>query len=361
MVLHRIFMRNEKEGIQMQTRREFLKKSAALLGSAAVVGSVPGLLKAQAEDGQEVPAYPYPYVELDPAYVEKLAYEGYFENGCCFGVAKAILVALREKVGYPYTVIPEEMFANGKEGYTCGTLCGALGGAVAMIGLVCASADSRQLTKDLFAWYCSTNLPIYQPEAAAPVQTVAPSVNCIDSITKFMTAANVERGDISVSLTLRCSEAATVGGRRRTLKLLNAHFGSAELPGCFFYPRGGGRDPLAQRVHRRSAVLRRTLRVKVTMDGDKRLPRLTSCPHATPPSCFATRRYDTESGPRLSSAAPRLLTAATARPSPARPSYCGCGRPLSKVGKLITNSQQTHWEDFAWALHRTPSLSFISS
>ena len=131
----------------MQTRREFLKKSAALLGSAAVVGSVPGLLKAQAEDGQEVPAYPYPYVELDPAYVEKLAYEGYFENGCCFGVAKAILVALREKVGYPYTVIPEEMFANGKEGYTCGTLCGALGGAVAMIGLVCASADSRQLTK----------------------------------------------------------------------------------------------------------------------------------------------------------------------------------------------------------------------
>lgn len=163
----------------MQTRREFLKKSAALLGSAAVVGSVPGLLKAQAEDGQKVPAYPYPYVELDPAYVEKLAYEGYFENGCCFGVAKAILVALREKVGYPYTVIPEEMFANGKEGYTCGTLCGALGGAVAMIGLVCASADSRQLTKDLFAWYCSTNLPIYQPEAAAPVQTVAPSVNCI--------------------------------------------------------------------------------------------------------------------------------------------------------------------------------------
>ena len=115
-------MRNEKEVIQMQTRREFLKKSAALLGSAAVVGSVPGLLKAQAEDGQEVPAYPYPYVELDPAYVEKLAYEGYFENGCCFGVAKAILVALREKVGYPYTVIPEEMFANGKEGYTCGTL-----------------------------------------------------------------------------------------------------------------------------------------------------------------------------------------------------------------------------------------------
>ena len=115
----------------MQTRREFLKKSAVLLGGAAVAVGVPGLVNnVKAEAVPEVPAYPYPYVELDPAYVEKLAYDGYFENGCCYGVAKAILIALREKVGYPYTVIPEEMFANGKEGYTCGTLCGALGATV---------------------------------------------------------------------------------------------------------------------------------------------------------------------------------------------------------------------------------------
>lgn len=236
----------------------------AFADGAAVVGSVPGLLKAQAEDGQEVPAYPYPYVELDPAYVEKLAYEGYFENGCCFGVAKAILVALREKVGYPYTVIPEEMFANGKEGYTCGTLCGALGGAVAMIGLVCASADSRQLTKDLFAWYCSTNLPIYQPEAAAPVQTVAPSVNCIDSITKFMTAANVERGDI-----IRKRRCGGLSGdvARRTVELLNAHFGFAELPVASPVAE---EETLAPNEYIGEAEsFGGTLRVKVTMDGDK--------------------------------------------------------------------------------------------
>lgn len=143
----------------MQTRREFLKKSAALLGSAAVVGSVPGLLKAQAEDGQEVPAYPYPYVELDPAYVEKLAYEGYFENGCCFGVAKAILVALREKVGYPYTVIPEEMFANGKEGYTCGTLCGALGGDDRSGLRVCGFPPADQGSVRVVLLHQSADLP----------------------------------------------------------------------------------------------------------------------------------------------------------------------------------------------------------
>ena len=59
------------------------------------------------------------------------------------------------------------------------------------------------------------------------MQTVAPSVNCIDSITKFMTAANVERGDI-----IRKRRCGGLSGdvARRTVELLNAHFGFAELP-----------------------------------------------------------------------------------------------------------------------------------
>lgn len=248
----------------MQTRREFLKKGAVLLGGAAVAASVPGLMNTAKAENEEIPAYPYPYVKLDPAYVEKLAYEGYFENGCCYGVAKALLVALREKVGYPYTVIPEEMFANGKEGYTCGTLCGALGGAVGIIGLVCASADSRQITKDLFAWYCSTNLPIYQPEAAAPVQTVAPSVNCVDSITKFMNAANVERGDI-----IRKRRCGGLSGdvARRTVELLNAHFGFAPLP--VTEPVVEEETLGANEYIGEAESFGGTVRVKVTMDGDK--------------------------------------------------------------------------------------------
>ena len=210
-------------GLLADRLRPRLLVAVGLLGGAAVAVGVPGLVNnVKAEAVPEVPAYPYPYVELDPAYVEKLAYDGYFENGCCYGVAKAILIALREKVGYPYTVIPEEMFANGKEGYTCGTLCGALGGAVGLIGLVCASDDSRKLTKDLFAWYCSTKLPIYQPEAEAPVKTVAPSVNCVDSITTFMTAAHVARGDIIRKR--RCPPYR--GAAERALRLCRAAHGS---------------------------------------------------------------------------------------------------------------------------------------
>ena len=247
----------------MQTRREFLKKSAVLLGGAAVAVGVPGLVNnVKAEAVPEVPAYPYPYVELDPAYVEKLAYDGYFENGCCYGVAKAILIALREKVGYPYTVIPEEMFANGKEGYTCGTLCGALGGAAGVIGLCCAPDDARAITKELFAWYTSTPLPIYQPEGDAPVQTISTTVNCVDSVSNFMTAADVERAD-----PIRKRRCGGVSGdvARKTAELLNIHYGFMAAPAV-----AEAETELAANEYIGEANgFGGPIKVKVTMDGDK--------------------------------------------------------------------------------------------
>lgn len=249
----------------METRREFLKKSMSLLGGVALLGGA-GLATpkaASAEGQQEVPAYPYPYAELDAANAEKIAYEGYFENGCCYGVAKALLTELREKVGFPYNVIPEEMFANGKEGYGCGSLCGALGGAVGVIGLVCGAADSREIVKQLFAWYTSTELPIYQPEAEAPCKTVSSSVNCVDSITKFMTAANVERKD-----PIRKRRCGGLSGdvARKTVELLNIHFGYAEAP----VEAPAAEETLAANEYIGVGSSERgEVKVKVTMDGDK--------------------------------------------------------------------------------------------
>ena len=245
-----------------QSRRKFICQSLCAVAAGAAATVMPVIAGAE-NTANEVPAYPYPYKELDPAVAEKIAYEGYFENGCCYGVAKGLLVELREKVGYPYTVIPAEMFANGKEGYTCGTLCGALGGAVGVIGLCCGPDDSRELVKKLFAWYTSTDLPIYQPEEAAPVQTVAPSVNCSDSITTFMTAANVERKD-----PIRKRRCGGLSGdvARKTVELLNVFFGYAEEApveeaavelGENQYlgeGKGFGEEPVV---------------VRVTMDGDK--------------------------------------------------------------------------------------------
>ena len=245
----------------LQSRREFLKKSVALLGGSALLSGAP-LAGVLAESQPEAPAHPFPYAELDLDKVEQLAYEGYFENGCCYGVAKGLLAELCDKVGFPYTMIPPEMFANGKEGYTAGSLCGALGGAAGIIGLCCAPDDARAITKELFAWYTSTPLPIYQPEGAAPVQTVSSTVNCVDSVSEFMTEANVERAD-----PIRKRRCGSVSGdvARKTAELLNIHYGFMEAPAA-----AAPETELAANEYIGEAEgFGGPVKVKVTMDGDK--------------------------------------------------------------------------------------------
>ncbi len=245
----------------LETRRQFLKKSVAMVGGAALLGSVP-FVTAMAEDQTEAPAHPFPYAELDLDEVERIAYEGYFENGCCYGVAKGLLAELSKKVGFPYTMIPSEMFANGKEGYTAGTLCGALGGAAGVIGLCCAPDDARAITKELFAWYTSTPLPIYQPEGDAPVQTVSTTVNCVDSVSGFMTAADVERAD-----PIRKRRCGGVSGdvARKTAELLNIHYGFMAAPAV-----AEAETELAANEYIGEANgFDGPIKVKVTMDGDK--------------------------------------------------------------------------------------------
>ena len=245
----------------LETRRQFLKKSVAMLGGAALLGSVP-FAGAMAESQPEAPAHPFPYAELDLDEVERIAYEGYFENGCCYGVAKGLLAELCKKVGFPYTMIPPEMFANGKEGYTAGTLCGALGGAAGVIGLCCAPDDARAITKELFAWYTSTPLPIYQPEGDAPVQTISTTVNCVDSVSNFMTEAEVERAD-----PIRKRRCGGVSGdvARKTAELLNIHYGFMAAPAV-----AEAETELAANEYIGEANgFGGPIKVKVTMDGDK--------------------------------------------------------------------------------------------
>ena len=125
-----------------ESRRDFLKKSSVMVGTAAVLGA--GMLTGCSSEPEvievvkepEIPEHPWPYVKLDPAAVEKLAYENFPNGGCCYAVGSALLQTLSKEVGYPYTVVPEAMFINGAAGYGQGTLCGALGGAFGVIGQI---------------------------------------------------------------------------------------------------------------------------------------------------------------------------------------------------------------------------------
>ena len=256
----------------MESRRDFLGKSAILLGSAAVLG-VTGCAKTAAEDATkapempELPAYPYPCCEFDLDLAEKTAYEGYFENGCCYGVAKALLTQLADKVGYPFTVIPPEMFANGKEGYQASSLCGAMGGALGVFGLVLAPDDARALTKQLNAWYTSTALPIYNgaPENKAANTTISATINCSDSVSKFM-AAN---GITEMKDPVRRERCGGVSGdvAKKAAELLNIHFGYMVAP---VVEETTTEETLAANEYIGTAQgFSGETKVKVTMDGDK--------------------------------------------------------------------------------------------
>jgi len=250
-----------------ESRRDFLKKSSMLVGTAAVLGTSMVACSQEPqiiEKEPEIPAHPWPYVELDPAAVEKLAYENFAGGGCCYSVASALLQTLSEKVGYPYNVIPEEMFLNGAAGYGQGTLCGALGGAFAVVGLVCGGADSKAVIKELSSWYGKTSFPLYQPEGEAPAHTVSGSVNCSDSVTKFMAAANIAEMSDPVRITRCKSLSADVA--RKTVELLNIHFGFATPA-----PAGDENEvPLGENEYIGEAEgFGGPVKVKVTMDGDK--------------------------------------------------------------------------------------------
>ncbi len=249
----------------VKSRREFLKKSSLVVGGAVAFSGATLLTGCTPSStvNAEVPSHPYAYVELDPALAEQVAYEGYYEGGCCYGVAKAILSQLNEKVGFPYTAIPEEMYKTGKEGYGAGTLCGALAGAVNMISLCVPTEDARELNSELFRWYSTTNLPLYRPEGLSDVQTVAASINCDDSVTGFKAAANVEQAD-----PIRKERCGGISGdvARKTIELLNVYYGYATAP---------VETPKPEVVLKENEYLGEAqghegiVKVKVTMDNDK--------------------------------------------------------------------------------------------
>ncbi len=214
------------------SRRDFLKKSSVLLAGTAVLGGtamLTGCTTTEAADTAtpEAPAFPFPYVELDAATAETIAFDGYYEGGCAFGVAKGMLGQLQTVAGYPFTGIPVEMYKTGKEGYGAGTLCGALVGAVNVISL-CADTDSaRELIAELFRWYATTPLPIYQGEGVIDVQTVANSINCDVSVETYKGVAQVEQSD--PIRRARCG-AVSADCARKAIELLNVHYGYMEAP-----------------------------------------------------------------------------------------------------------------------------------
>ena len=129
-----------------------------------------------AEEKKEVPPLPWPYEELDVEYVRKLGHLGCYVYHCAGGAFWGIMEALREKVGYPYTLLPmptkEEVLAAIESGeklppapMTYGaagvagwaTICGAPNGAISAFNMV--SKNYMKLGQALLRWYEITPFP----------------------------------------------------------------------------------------------------------------------------------------------------------------------------------------------------------
>ncbi len=144
------------------TRKEFLVLTTKCAACATVGMAGLSLIGKEGKAQAELPPWPWPYKKLDPEYVRKLGHEGYWEKGygCSYGAFRAIILPLREAVGYPYTLIPPEMMIWGHGGVVgWGGTCGALLGACAAISLVCDKPTADKLIHELQGWYTQVLLP----------------------------------------------------------------------------------------------------------------------------------------------------------------------------------------------------------
>lgn len=139
--------------------------------------------------------WPWPYKELNPDEVAKIAYENWYKNFCTYAVVSAIFTPLGEKIGEPYTSFPILSTKWGHGGAVgWGTLCGTLTGAGIVTGLI-AGEDGEKILNDVIAWYTDTELPIFKP--ANPKEQInninkSESPLCHVSVGKWMKKENVK-------------------------------------------------------------------------------------------------------------------------------------------------------------------------
>ena len=209
----------------MMNRREMLWATTAMAGTLA--GSA--IWKRASASTAKNPADAsdkWAYHKLAPAVTAEMGYDGYYKGHCCYGVFYSIVGQMAEQHGAPYDGFPFWMMEFGTGGIGLyGSVCGALNGAAAAIGLFHHGPDQNSLITDLFAWYEQANLPLYQP--AKPVlestlhQSISHSVLCHRSVGKWCNSVTPVVPVKSKPRAERCARlAADVS--RKTVELLNA-------------------------------------------------------------------------------------------------------------------------------------------
>ena len=212
-------MNAQQNEVGAVSRRSMLKESAALLASGATgaaVGTYATTAASQAP-AAAAPPLPWKWVRLDPLEAGRRAYRFYKEKGGC-GTASylSMLSLLKERVGHPWTTLPDMMMAHAAAGYGGhGTLCGALGGASTIINMVTYGGkkdeqQNSQIIDRLFWWYAEQNFPTDRFDDLSPmprqIRVKAMSPLCHTSVSKWAVAAGATiKSDAKIE---RCAKVA---------------------------------------------------------------------------------------------------------------------------------------------------------
>jgi hypothetical protein len=190
-------MNPNAEEPEVVSRRTILTGSALLLVGGAMGGLVTSCATAPPAKS-EPPPLPWKWVKLDPLEAGRRAYSIYIEGGGCGSASYlSLLGMLKEKVGHPWTTLPDMMMSHAQAGYGGhGTLCGALGGATTIINLVTYGEKTdmnRQMIDRLFWWYAQQEFPPerFDDLSAMPkqIRVQAMSPLCHTSVSKWTLAA----------------------------------------------------------------------------------------------------------------------------------------------------------------------------
>lgn len=237
------------------TRKEFLAgttKTVVAASAGAIAMSVMPASGGQSGRAGAIDsasaAWPWPYVTLDREDVRKRAHKFYYDGGCAYGAFHALISALADKVGAPFTQVPTQMmYFGGGGGAGWGTLCGALNGSATAISIVVDRTNASAIISELFGWYTTVEFPsnISNDYAAQHVfltnrydktlkQTVAGSTLCHASVSSWCTEAGFK-----ATAPERAERCARLTGdvAARTVDMLNAFFGG-HFRGTFVPPRG---------------------------------------------------------------------------------------------------------------------------
>ncbi len=207
------------------TRRQILGPLGMLAGGCAFSSCLSNELTSP-PDSEKQSSFPWTYTELDPDLIADKTYHDCVKGHCMYGVFAPVIFQLAEKHGEPYRSFPVNMMRYGAGGVGgWGSLCGALNGGAALIGLFAqAEEQMKQMVDELFLWYEQSELPVYAPKepilAIEMPKSVSNSSLCHASVTRWCKVSGHKT--FSKPVKERCKR-LSADVAKKTVEVLNHH------------------------------------------------------------------------------------------------------------------------------------------